>query len=194
MTGFLALDQSKSCTGWASWSVGQEKPIYGSVCLGTAYTSDGQTFTKLRQTIIDQYTVQPFDFLFYELPIAQKKFVQTSEANVLMLVGLRAAIVGVGYELRCRRVDEVPEREWRETFTGRDADSAIRRAARQAQRAATDPLKAATMERCRQLGLRPKNDNEGDAIGILTHGILAKGFNPPWIAQEVLRPPLGAAQ
>ena len=192
VTGFLALDQSKSCPGWASWCEGMDKPIYGSVCLGTSYTSDGKTFTKLRSVIIDQYTVQPFDFLFYEEPIAQKKHVNVSEAAALMLVGLRATIVGVGHELRCRMVEAIKEREWRETFCGRDESGAIRREARRAKRSATDPLKAAAMERCRQLGFKPQNDNEGDALGILTHGILAKGYNPPWIANEVLRPMLGA--
>ena len=69
----------------------------------------------------------------------------------------------------------------------------IKRAATRAQKSARDPLKAATMERCRQLGMKPRNDDEADAIGILTYGLLLNGVTPPWIANEVLRPALGGA-
>ena len=104
-----------------------------------------------------------------------------------MLLGLRAVIEGVGYELRCR-VRAVPSTNWRTEFCGRDETQMIRRAARQAQKSARDPLKAAVMERCRLLGLSPQNDDEGDAIGILTYAILTNGMTPPWLADETLRP------
>ena len=188
----FALDQSKSSTGWAAWKPGWDLPRYGSERVGSEYTGDGQTFTKMRSLLIEWYqTVVSFDHLFYEEPIAHKQHVQTSEANLLTLVGLRTVIEGVGYELRCRSVKAVDANTWKLDFCGRGEVQMIKREAKRAQISARDPLKAATMERCRQLGMRPRNDNEGDAIGILTYGLLLNGVTPPWIAAETLRAPLG---
>src|SRR3546814_15740462 len=53
-------------------------------------------------------------------------------------------------------------------------------------------LKDLTKERCRQLGMKPQNDDEADAIGILTHAADSLGLSPPGTANEVLRPPLGS--
>lgn len=169
--------------------------MFGSVPLGSEYTSDGMAFTKLRSEIIDLYTtVLPFEYLFYEQVINHRKNVGSNEASVLMLVGLRAIILNVGHELRCRSVKDVPIDAWRTDFCGRGEVGLIKRAARNAKAKSTDPLKAATMERCRQLGMKPKNDNEGDALGILTYSLLVHGIKPPWLESEVLRPPLGGDQ
>lgn len=195
---FLALDQSKSRTGWAAWAPGWERPRYGSVQIGSEYTSDRQAFTKLRTTIIDLYsTVTQFEFLIYEEPIAHKQGVTTSEANILTLVGLRAIIEGVGYELRCRSVDMVSEKDWRPPFIGRVENAQAKAEARMLKKqgdkraSARNTLKAMTMERCRLYGFVVRHDDEGDAIGLLTYGILSKGMTPPWIANETLRAPLG---
>ncbi len=188
----IALDQSKASTGWAAWQPGWDFPRYGSEVLGSTYTSDGMVFTKLRSEIIELYsTVTAFEYLFYEEVINHRTHVSSNEKSVLLLTGLRAVIEGVGYELRCRSVKDVPEKIWRRDFCGSGEVQMIKRAAKAAQKSARDPLKAATMERCRQLGMKPKNDNEGDAIGILTYNLLAHGITPPWRANEVLRPPLG---
>lgn len=189
----FALDQSKSCTGWAAWRPGWELPRYGSVQLGSEYTGDGQTFTKLRALIIDSYqALLNFEYLFYEQVINHRQHVSSNEASVLTLTGLRAVIEGVGFELRCRSVKAVEEIYWRRDFCGSGEIQMIKREAKRAEKSARSPLKAATMERCRQLGMMPRNDNEGDAIGILTYGLLLNGLTPPWIANEVLRSPLGA--
>lgn len=188
----FALDQSKASTGWCAWKPGWDLPRYGSETVGSEYTSDGRTFTKMRELIIDWHdTVISFDHLFYEQPIAHKQHVQTSEANVLTLIGLRTVIEGLGYEYGCRSVKAVDANSWRLDFCGSGEVQMIKRAAKRAEKSARDPLKAATMERCRQLGMKPKNDNEGDAIGILTYGLLLNGVTPPWLSNEVLRAPLG---
>jgi hypothetical protein len=190
--GYLAIDQSKARTGWAAWQPGWAAPRLGSVQLGSAYTSRGQTFTKLRSTIIDLWqTVTHFEHLFFEEPINHMMKGGTSEEAILLSLGMAGCIEGVGYELRCRRVMKFSASSWRPGFCGNDEVSLIKRAAKQAQRSARDPLKAASMERCRQLGIKPQNDDEADAVGLLTYGILTSGVTPPWLAQEVLRAPLG---
>lgn len=191
---FLAIDQSKSRTGWAAWQSGWSKPVIGSVCLGSEYTSRGQVFTKLRSTIIDVWkTVCRFDVLFFEEPINHMMKGGTSENAILLSLGMAGCIEGVGYELRCRRVIKLSASSWRPGFCGSDEVQLIKRAAKRAKESARDPLKAASVERCRQLGLRVSNDDEADAVGILTYGILCEGITPPWLTDEVLRAPIGIA-
>lgn len=180
----LALDQSKSNTGWAAWQPGWDKPRFGSVQLGSEYTSDGQTFTKLREVIIDLYSaVLPFEYLVFEEPFDGK-----------LLIGLRAIILNVGYEFRCRSVRGIQPQSWQIDFCGRDEHRMMKRAARIAKQKFRDPLKEAIMEKCRLLGMNPKNVDESDAIGILTYAILTNGTTPPWIADEVLRPLAGGGR
>lgn len=193
----LGIDQSKSSTGWACWQPGWERPVVGHVCLGTAYTCRGQVFTKLRSTMIELWsTVTEYDWVFHEEAIAHRKQQNTSEENRKLALGLTAYIEGLSYELRCSssKVIGYEERSWRPDFIGRVHNDDIKRAARAAQRSARDPLKAATVERCRQLGIRVANNDEADAVGILTYGILSHGVTPPWIANETLRPMLAGAR
>src|SRR3546814_14377532 len=86
----------------------------------------------------------------------------------------------LGEELGCRIVRGVSPSTWRVNFIGSQKRGTKR---------AT--LKDLTKERCRQLGMKPQNDDEADAIGILTHTAESLGLSPPWTANEVLRPPLG---
>jgi hypothetical protein len=188
---YLAIDQSKSRTGWAAWQPGWEKPRFGSVQLGSEYTSRGQVFTKLRSTIIDLWqTVTHFEYLFFEEPINHMMKKGTSEGAILLSLGMAGCIEGVGYELRCRRVTKLSASSWRPGFCGSDDVQLIKRAAKRAQKSARDPLKAASVERCRQLGIHVQNDDQADAVGILTYGILLDEVTPPWIANEVLREPV----
>src|SRR3546814_3337437 len=63
----------------------------------------------------------------------------------------------LGEELGCRIVRGVSPSTWRVNFIGSQKRGTKR---------AT--LKDLTKERCRQLGMKPQNDDEADAIGILT--------------------------
>lgn len=187
---FLALDPSKSNTGWAQWKPGRPSPRYGSVCLGTSFTERPQVLTKLRQALIDLYSVEPFDFVFVESAINLNMGHNTSPDNIRLAERLMGTIEGLCYELRVRRIFEYEPRQWQPGFCGRDEHDLIKRAAKRAQRSARDPIKAAVQERCRLFGLKPRNSDEADAIGILTHGLLSRNITPPWLAQETLQTPL----
>lgn len=193
----LALDQSKSSTGWACWQTGWEKPVFGHICLGSSYTWNGGVYTKLRSTIFDLWaTVTAYEFVFHEAAIAHNLVQGTSTANKVLALGLVAAIEGAADELGLRKqhVFAYESRSWRPDFIGRDVNHDIKAAAKRAEKTARDPLKAAVKERCRQLGIAVTNDDEGDAVGILTYGILGRGLTPPWLEGEVLRPILGGSK
>lgn len=191
---FLALDPSKSNTGWCRWKRGYNAPRYGSTCLGTSFTSRGMTFKKLRILLIDQYTVDPFDVIFAEAPIAHLMRKNSSTENARLALGFAATIEETADELgisKDRIFEYDPKSQWQPGFCGRDEDNLIRRAAKAAQKSSRDPIKAAVMERCRIYGFSPSNSDEADAIGIMTYGLLSNGITPPWLANETLRAPLG---
>lgn len=191
---YLALDQSKSCTGWAHWEPGTDAPRYGHWVLGSEYTSRGAVYAKLHRCLSDHHKVLGFDRLYFEEPITPGQLQGgTTIQTISLLMGIASHIESFGAIRRCRMVKEVNVTSWRTDFLGRDAHQSIKRAAKAAQRSARDPLKAATMERCRQLGFAPKKNDEADALGILTYSILLDGVTPPWLANETLRAPLTGA-
>lgn len=191
---FIAFDPSKACTGWAAWKRGWEKPVYGHAVLGSSYSKTGQTVTKLRAVIIDIFsTVLRFDVIFQEAPINHLMKKGTSPENVRIALGLCSTIEGVGFELGCQIFEYKPD-DWRPGFCGREENQLIKREAKRAGHSATDPLKAAVREKCRQLGLIVQKHDESDAIGILTYGLLTSGIQPPWLDNEVLRPALTGAK
>lgn len=196
--GYLALDLSKTSTGWAAWAEGWEKPRYGHWVLGSEYTSRGGVFAKLHQNMSDLHRVIcPIEFLFAEEPISPSQLQGGTTINTLRITsGLAAHAESFAYAMGVRRFQEFNVSSWRPDFIGKFNSDEARSRARRAKKAgdtrasARGELKALTMERCRQLGLAPKKDDEADAIGILTYGLLTSGITPPWIEQEVLRQPL----
>lgn len=181
MTTILALDLSKARTGWALWETDSDSARFGHWPLGTEFTSDGQTYRKLREEMAALTMLFTIDYIFYEEPLrAEVLHGKTNIATLRVLTGLAAQTECLGAELECRKVVPVHNKTWRALFIGRQKRGTQR-----------DTLKDLAIERCKQLGMRPRNDDEADAIGLLDYGCEALGVMPPWRKDEVLRPPLG---
>lgn len=197
--GYVALDLSKTSTGWAAWSEGWEKPRFGHWVLGSEYTSRGGVFTKLHHCMSDLHKVVcPIEYLFAEEPISPSQMQGKTTVNTLRLAsGLSAHAESFAHAMGVRRFQEFNVSSWRPEFIGRIDDAAAKADVRRRKKAgdqrasARETLKALTMERCRQLGLTPRKDDEADAIGILTHGLLVSGVTPPWLSAETLKPLMG---
>lgn len=196
---YLALDLSKSSTGFALWNPARDKPIYGSWKLGSEYSSDGQVYAKLHRRMADLFKVEPFEKLFFEEPINPAHLTgNTSIQTIWLLSGLAAHAQSFGHAKRCRLVKSVNVERWRKDFIGdmvvREVKAGVRRRRKAGddKASSTDLLKRLTIERARQLGFEPRKNDEADALGILTYSILLDGVTPPWLANEVLRQPLGA--
>lgn len=190
---YLGLDLSKTSTGWAVWNGEAAAPRFGHWRLGSEYTSDGMVFAALHQNMAGLYTVMPFQFIFAEEAINPANLAGNTNLHTLRLAsGLAAHVHSFAHAYSCRQVLEFNVSAWRPPFIGRMNSDAARKAARDAKKAgdprasARKDLKALTVARCRQLGFAPRCDDEADAIGILTHGCLARGVTPPWCADEVL--------
>jgi hypothetical protein len=199
VSGTLALDLSKSRTGWAVLRDGAARAEFGHWRLGSEYTSNGGVFAKLHEHMADVHQVCPFDRIYFEAPITPAHLQGYTTIQTLKLLGgLAAHAESFGHAYRCRTVKEVNIEHWRPFFLGRmevaEAKAIARRArkAGDAKASARQDLKDLTMLRCRQLGFAPRYDDEADAIGVLDYACELQGIIPPWRADEVLRPLLAA--
>jgi len=187
----IALDLSKRSTGWAVWMGDDSAPRYGSWELGSEYTGRGQTFAKLHANLLDLRAVSRFEALYFEEPLNPHKLKGHTNIDTLrVLSGLAAHAESFGHALGLRIVQGINIDSWRPAFIGRINSNEAKRKAKAAGKSATDSLKSLTMERCRQLGLHPRNTDEADAIGILDYCVSMRGVIPPWRAEEVLQPML----
>lgn len=199
----LSLDLSKTRTGWAWWDGHSPVPRYGSWVLGSEYTTNGGVFAKLASCLAEHHQVMPFERIYVEPPIVPAQLQgNTTIQTIRLAIGLIATLEYFAHQYRShgkhptRAPLEINVDTWRPEFIGRIADSETKARARRLKKAgdkrasARDTLKALTVLRCRQLGMTPHFDDEADAIGILTYGLLFDEITPPWIADEVLRVPL----
>jgi hypothetical protein len=176
----LALDLSKRSTGWACASVTDAKPSYGHWVLGSEFTSNGRVFGKLHQNMSELNGLGRIDCVFYEDAINILPGAQHTNVHAIKLAsGLIAHAESWGEAMGCRIVRAVNMATWRRSFFGNIG-----------RKHGRSDLKDYAMERARQLGCTPRNDDEADAIGILDYAIESLGHVPVWRANEVLRPPL----
>lgn len=166
----IGLDLSKSSTGYAVWGPGDARAHIGSRRLGSALTSYGTTFARLHELLADQYAVNRFDAIFYEEPRhLQSHNVQSSANEHFLLVGLAAHAESFGEAVGCRIIRAVNGKTWNRHFLG-----SMKRGTKRVT------LKDYSLQRAREYGYSPRNDDESDALGILDFACDALGLAPPW--------------
>lgn len=175
----LALDLSKRSTGFAHWDQSEAVPVYGSECLGSEFTSDGWVFTNLHQLLTNIESAGEIDAIFYEDAINILPGARNTNVHAIKLAsGLIAHVESWGFITKTK-THAVNMKSWRRSYFGN-----IGRGHARAE------LKDFALERSRQLGFKPRNDDEADALGILDYGCSYLDILPPWRKSEVLRPPL----
>lgn len=181
MTAIIALDLSKRSTGWAIWQDGWDAPRYGSVQLGSEFTTDGQTYVKLHQVLSDlRMAVSKFETLYFEDPINPTALGGHTNIDTLrVLSGLAAHALSYGHAMSIR-AQSVNITSWRRFFIGK-----------MPRGTKSKEWKDYADERARQYGWKPRTNDESDALGILDYACELQGVTPPWRADEVLRKPLG---
>lgn len=197
----LALDLSKTNTGWAVWDGASAKPLYGSWVLGSEYSSDGMVFAKVHERMMEHHQVFGFEYVAIEAPISPAQLQGNTTIQTIRLAsGIAAHVHSFAHAFGLRPVIEVNVSSWRPDFIGKihdqqaKADARRRKKAGDSRASARDSLKALTIARCRQLGMTPKKDDEADAIGILTYCLLTRNVQPPWMMDETLLAPLEVAR
>lgn len=173
---FLALDLSKRSTGFALWEEGMARPACGTWELGSKLTGSGLTFLRLHQRINDIHIVSPIDCLAYEKPLDPGTLGRTSNFDIaFVLIGLAAHVESYAEAKGIRQVSAVHQATWRRHFVG-----SMKRGTRKMT------LKDFAVERCRQLGIETRKDDEADAVGILDYTLSIAGITPPWRMENAL--------
>ena len=177
----LALDLSKVSTGFACWGPDDSTVASGVWELGSALTSRGMVFAKLHHNMLALHQLGKIDAIFFEDTVnIHPGAVATNAESVKLSAGLCAHAESFGEAVGCRIIRPVNQTTWRREFIG-----SMRRGTKSVD------LKAFAMERCRQLGFKPTKHDQAEAIGILTYACVALDLKAPWLANEILRPPLG---
>lgn len=198
----------KTGNRWSVWERGNsiESSVFGSWPLGSEHTPRGQVFDKLMRNLDILHGLTKFQNVYYEQPITPQALSGHTTIDTLRItLGLPAALEAFCHTYRyqngfwdgVRKVQDVNVTTWRGSFIGTITQSDVKAKTRRARKAgnskasSTAELKELTKGRARQLGFKPRNDDEGDAIGLLTWAIENDGWQAPWLADEVLRQPLG---
>jgi hypothetical protein len=181
----VALDLSKSNTGWAHWDTQTEiDPVYGSEVLGSEYTENGMVFAKLHALLSDIEESGEIDAIFYEDAINILPGAKNTNVHAIKLsAGLIAHVESWGYQRGVGIVHAVNMKSWRRTYFG-GVSNKIGRA----------ELKEMSIERGKLFGWKPRNDDEADALGVLDYATSYMGIQPFWRLRETLQPPLGRAR
>lgn len=169
MTRILALDQS-AYTGFCHGEPGGI-PIHGCFRLTAKLMSDRANV--LEDFVIDLVKGSGITAVYFEQPIIPKN---TSFVTLAPLIGYAVIIAKAARRLSVPAYP-VHQQSWRSEF------GVPTQAPRQIKSVEDRRkwVKAATIERCRKLGLDPKDDNAADAIGIwsVACGRILKKVNEP---------------
>ena len=180
----LALDLSKTATGWACWAPGDERVASGVWQLGSEYTSRGRVYAKLHENMIGLHRLGKIEALFFEDAInIMPGAVQTNVESVRLAAGLCAHAESFGEAVNCRHICGVNQVTWRREFLGR-----IARGTKKVD------LKDMAMQRARELGFKPQRHDEAEAIGILDYACTELDLAPFWRLQAPLVTQFGGGQ
>lgn len=174
----LALDLSKSGTGWARYRTGEPRPTYGTWELGGAHTDRAGAMLSLYKRLQETIAFGDPDVVYYESPL--RGDAQSSEANNRLANALSSM---TEFFFRCRRVrfHEANNLVWKAT-----------QLSPQKKRLSSAEWKILSIRTARELGIRPGNDNEADALHILDHGLAQENIVPPWRKNPPLIEGIGA--
>lgn len=172
----LALDLSKSSTGWALFDGKSDLAQHGSVSLGSAFTDHGTIFARLHEQMSGLYKLTPFEAVYIEKPLDPVLMAKINNFDTpFMLYGLAAHAHSFCAAKRIKTFQMVHQATWRKHFIG-----SMKIGTRKVD------LKALAMQRCRELGFKPRTTDEADAIGVLDYAISLDGQLPPWRSENLL--------
>lgn len=179
----LALDLSKSSTGWAFWERGTDNAKHGTKVLGSEMTTNGATYIKLHTWLSEMHLVFQFDAIYFEQTVTPDHLRgHTNAETLLLLAGLSEHTKSFAEAYGIRLIKSVKPDDWLKFYCGRSMRFQKRKLRKQY-----------SMERSRQLGFNPRRDDEADALGILDYACELNGITPPWRQNEILRPPFKVA-
>lgn len=215
MTGVLALDVSASSTGWALWMQEDIRELFtkpgwlevldklkisrtsnnwrvfddgtslahGAWRLKSEWSREGEPHAKLHQNLMALREFSVFDYIYYERALTPDQRGGASNPHNDILLELIGHVKSFTFACELRGATGVHRASWQKEFIGPQKRGTKRKT-----------IIDLFQERARQLGFKFRKDDEAAAIGILTYALLFHEHKqPPWIADETLRPMLEAS-
>lgn len=150
----LALDLANKA-GWALGLPGEAKPMCGSLKIANDDASMAKLFCNWRIYLRDFLSLNPeIGIVVFESPLLPfMKQGATSIQAIRRLIGLAAVTEELLYSLERYDVREARVSDVRSHFIG-------------SNRHKREQAKALTIQRCKQLGWTPQDDNAADALAL----------------------------
>lgn len=166
----LSLDQSMTSTGWAHIASGQNVPTFGTYSLPYWGDDEGKHLYDWWEWLGAKCVDLKVTHLWFETPFVPPGHDEKLTER-LAQYGLPALACMTQYVLSAKRgqpieIFKCSVKEWRNPFTG--ANKAPEGFTQSQKRAWWKRL---VIEQCHKRGWMVESDNEGDACGILAHGV-----------------------
>lgn len=178
-----ALDRfgiSRTSRNWRVYDDGKTSLAHGAWQLKSAWSREGEPHAKLHQNLAVLHEHVEFERVFYERALSPEQRGGASNESNDILIELLGHVKSFHFAYHLRQLMGIHRASWQKSYIGSQK--------RGTKRAVLLDL---IEQRSRQLGFTFRKNDEAAAVGILTHGLLISGITPPWLANEVLRPPLG---
>lgn len=147
---YLALDVATN-TGWA-WGSADAPPKFGSIRFGSPGASHPAILEAAMTWVGSFCHVNRVDALAIEAPL-NPGFARSNINTVRLLMGLASVMEATAYKFGVWKIEEARVQAVRKHFLGQGNIPG-------------GQAKKLVMKKCRELGLMPRNDNEGDALAL----------------------------
>lgn len=166
----LALDLA-SVTGWAEGAPGG--PITsGSLRLGDAGAGQGERFTALFRWLWTRLSAFPPAAIWFEAPLPPSHMRgHTNVDTSTFLMGLPAVVQTVAQLKGVYRVEKAHVQDVRQHFIAGHGFLYRGKPLTGRRNLPSKEAKFCVTERCRQLGREPHDDNEADAVALLSYAL-----------------------
>lgn len=188
----LALDLSKKRTGWAWWDGKSDRPRYGSEQMGSEFTPMAGNFVNIHKLLEHLNTLFDIQYVYIEAPINpasfdnSKKETRRAMQNPFVLIGLAAHALSWCEVRNIKKYDMINQAKWKRLFLGAmpftlQRVPKIKRSGNYVKNDGSVDWKKLSVEKANELGLRVKNDDEADAIGLLSYAATLHSLEAPWL-------------
>jgi hypothetical protein len=175
------LRLSRTSKNWRVFDDGTSL-AHGAWPLKSAWSREGEPHIILHRRLTALHAFSPFEHMIYERPLPPEHRGGASNQNNDILVELVGHVKSFHFAYGLRGLLGIHRASWQAGFIGPQKRGTKRKT-----------LLNLIVERAGHLGFSVRKDDEAAAIGLMTYYLLFhRHITPPWLANEVLRPMLGA--
>ena len=178
----LAVDPSKTQTGWARFKAGDVKPLCGHFSSGGPHSTRRDLIGKFYREFTAIVAFPP-DLIAFERPLrgdAQSNEDNNRNANAMATI---IELVAYAHRIRCTDHDN---NTWKSSFFNTDIPMRVKNHLGKSMKNPRYNTKAISLAMCKAFDIDVANHDEADAVGLLDHVLGLEGIIAPWRRDNVL--------